>query len=88
VLGFKSFSRSHHAVIRAYDEAGGVIEKHEHAADQKQTRSSTPGQTNKMTNVLKNVTAIVILTIIGKESSVVVFIADCWKEESPIIFCF
>jgi hypothetical protein len=34
--------------------------------DQKQTRSSTPGQTKKMTNVLRNVIAIAILTINGK----------------------
>jgi hypothetical protein len=27
----KFFSRSHHAVIRVYDEAGNVIETHEHA---------------------------------------------------------
>jgi hypothetical protein len=26
-------SRSHHAVIRVYDEAGNVIETHEHAGD-------------------------------------------------------
>ena len=29
----KFFSRSHHAVIRVYDEAGNVIETHEHAGD-------------------------------------------------------
>jgi hypothetical protein len=28
----KSYSRSHNAVIRVYDEAGNVIETHEHAA--------------------------------------------------------
>jgi hypothetical protein len=27
----KFYSRSHHAVIRVYDEAGNVIETHEHA---------------------------------------------------------
>jgi hypothetical protein len=27
------FSRSHHAVIRVYDDAGDVIETHEHAGD-------------------------------------------------------
>jgi hypothetical protein len=27
------FSRSHHAVIRVYDDAGNVIEAHEHAGD-------------------------------------------------------
>jgi hypothetical protein len=27
------FSRSHHAVIRVYDEAGNVIETQEHAGD-------------------------------------------------------
>jgi hypothetical protein len=27
------FSRSHDAVIRVYDEAGNVIETHEHAGD-------------------------------------------------------
>src|SRR5260370_29341504 len=29
----QSFSRSHDAVIRVYDEAGNVIETHEHAGD-------------------------------------------------------
>jgi hypothetical protein len=29
----KHRSRSHHAVIRVYDEAGNVIETHEHAGD-------------------------------------------------------
>jgi hypothetical protein len=29
----KFYSRSHHAVIHVYDEAGNVIESHEHAAD-------------------------------------------------------
>jgi hypothetical protein len=56
--------------------------------DQKQTRSSTPGQTKKMTNVLRNVIAIAILTINGKGGVVVGFLADCWKEESPIIFVY
>jgi hypothetical protein len=30
------FSRSHDAVIRVYDEAGNVIEMHEHAGDFKE----------------------------------------------------
>jgi hypothetical protein len=31
LLGYaKFFSRSHHALIRVYDEAGNVIETHEH----------------------------------------------------------
>jgi hypothetical protein len=29
----KFHSRSHHAVIRVYDEAGNVIETHEHKGD-------------------------------------------------------
>ncbi len=29
----KFYSRSHDAVIRVYDEAGNVIETHEHAGD-------------------------------------------------------
>jgi hypothetical protein len=29
----KFFSRSHDAVIRVYDEAGNMIETHEHAGD-------------------------------------------------------
>jgi hypothetical protein len=29
-------SRSHHAVIRVYDESGNVIETHEHAGDFKE----------------------------------------------------
>jgi hypothetical protein len=29
----KFFSRSHDAVIRVYDDAGNVIERHEHAGD-------------------------------------------------------
>jgi hypothetical protein len=32
----KSFSRSHDAVIRIYDEAGNVIETYEHASDFKE----------------------------------------------------
>ena len=32
----KFFSRSHDAVIRVYDEAGYVIETHEHAGDFKE----------------------------------------------------
>jgi hypothetical protein len=30
------FSRSHNAMIRVYDEAGSVIEAHEHAGDFKE----------------------------------------------------
>ena len=37
VIGYaKVFSRSHHAVIRVYDEAGGVIDTHEHTGDFKE----------------------------------------------------
>ncbi len=32
----KFFSRSHDAVIRVYDEAGNMIETHEHAGDFKE----------------------------------------------------
>ena len=32
----KFFSRSHNAVVRVYDEAGNVIETHEHAGDFKE----------------------------------------------------
>jgi hypothetical protein len=32
----KSFSRSRDAVIRVYDEAGNVIETHEHAGEFKE----------------------------------------------------
>jgi hypothetical protein len=32
----KFFSRSRHAVIRVYDEAGNVIETHEHVGDFKE----------------------------------------------------
>jgi hypothetical protein len=32
----KFFSRSHNAVIRVYDEAGNVIETHEHKGDFRQ----------------------------------------------------
>src|ERR1700730_16555051 len=38
--------------------------------DQKQTRSSTPGQTKKMTNVIRNVIAIAILAMSGKAGAV------------------
>ena len=30
------YSRSHHAVIRVYDDAGNVIETHEHKGDFKE----------------------------------------------------
>jgi hypothetical protein len=33
-VGYAKFrSRSHHAVVRVYDETGNVIETHEHAGD-------------------------------------------------------
>jgi hypothetical protein len=32
----KFFSRSHDAVVRVYDEAGSVIDTHEHAGDFKE----------------------------------------------------
>jgi hypothetical protein len=35
----KFFSRSHDAVIRVYDEAGNVIETHEHAGDFKEPQA-------------------------------------------------
>jgi hypothetical protein len=36
-IGYAKFrSRSHNAVIRVYDEAGNVIETHEHAGDFKE----------------------------------------------------
>ena len=36
-IGFaKFYSRSHNAVIRIYDEAGNVIEMHEHAGEFKE----------------------------------------------------
>jgi hypothetical protein len=35
----KFYSRSHHAVIRVYDEAGNVIETHEHAGEFKNRRT-------------------------------------------------
>jgi hypothetical protein len=37
----KFFSRSHHTVIRVYDEAGNVIETHEHVGDFKRAVSVT-----------------------------------------------
>jgi hypothetical protein len=39
-IGYASqYSRSHGAVIRVYDEAGNVIETHEHKGDQRVMRS-------------------------------------------------
>ena len=39
-IGYAKFrSRSHHAVIRVYDEAGNVIETHEHAGDFREQKS-------------------------------------------------
>jgi hypothetical protein len=35
----KFYSRSHDAVIHVYDDAGNVIETHEHAADFKEWRA-------------------------------------------------
>jgi hypothetical protein len=32
----KFYSRSHHAVMRVYDDAGNVIETHEHKGDFKE----------------------------------------------------
>jgi hypothetical protein len=37
----KSFSRSHDAVIRVYNDAGNVIETHEHAGDFKRVVSDS-----------------------------------------------
>jgi hypothetical protein len=38
-IGYAGFrSRSHNAVIRVYDEAGNVIETHEHAGDFREPR--------------------------------------------------
>jgi hypothetical protein len=37
----KHYSRSHDAVIRVYDEAGNVIETHEHAGDFKEAFCSS-----------------------------------------------
>ncbi len=37
----KFYSRSHHAVIRVYDEAGHIIQTYEHAGDGKRTICST-----------------------------------------------
>jgi hypothetical protein len=51
---------------------------------QKQTRSSTPDQTNKMINVFRNVIPIAILTINGRRSGDR-FLNDCCKDESFII---
>src|SRR5260370_4132895 len=36
----KFYSRSHDAVIRVYDDAGNVIETHEHAGDSKSSQYS------------------------------------------------
>ena len=37
VIGYATqYSRSHDAVIRVYDDAGGVIETHEHKGDFKE----------------------------------------------------
>jgi hypothetical protein len=36
-IGYATFrSRSHYAVIHVYDDAGNVIERHEHAGDFKE----------------------------------------------------
>jgi hypothetical protein len=38
-IGYATFySRSHHAVIRVYDDAGNVIKMHEHAGDFKEPK--------------------------------------------------
>jgi len=77
-ISFSSFDSSHVAAVQ-------TPRNHARQTDQKQTRSSTPGQTKKMTNVLMNVIVIAILTINGKGGAVVGSLADCWKEESSII---
>jgi len=58
-ISFSSFDSSHVAAVQ-------TPRNHARQTDQKQTRSSTPGQTKKMTNVLMNVIVIAILTINGK----------------------
>src|SRR5262249_29793744 len=52
-------------------EPGGDRVSIKKEKDQKQTRSSTPGQPKRMTNVLRKVIAIAILAINGKGSVVV-----------------
>ena len=43
-VGYAQFySRSHDAVISVYDEAGNVIEKHEHAGDFKEHYGTSTG---------------------------------------------
>ena len=39
----KFHSRSHHAVIRVYDQAGNVIDTHEHAGDFPRLQLHIPG---------------------------------------------
>jgi hypothetical protein len=42
-IGYAKFrSRSHYAVIRVYDDAGNVIEAHEHKGEFKRAVSMTP----------------------------------------------
>jgi len=53
---------------RVFDCTGTPIRE----TDQKQTRSSTPGQAKRMTNVLRKIIAIAILAINGKGS-----VGDC-----------
>jgi hypothetical protein len=47
------YSRSHNAVIRVYDDAGNVIETHEHAGEFKRGVSVT--RKTKSRHVLKSV---------------------------------
>jgi hypothetical protein len=43
LIGYAKFnSQSHDAVIRVYDEAGNVIERHEHAVDFKEWLGTAP----------------------------------------------
>ena len=46
----KFYSRSHDAVIRVYDAAGNVIEKHEHAAQGRVQRMVTLRETKAATH--------------------------------------
>ena len=50
-IGYAKFrSRSHGAVIRVYDEAGNVIETHEHAGDFKEPHGGSASPTSPGSN--------------------------------------
>ena len=65
----KSYSRSHDAVVRVYDEAGNVIETHEHIGDFREFSSKNNGNrdTVRIRFIRDGMTSLSVEAILGFE---------------------